>query len=68
MYKYTLFVQWSKEDNCYLVSVPDLPGCVADGKTPEEAAKNAQIMIGEWIETARELGREIPEPTFVNVM
>jgi predicted RNase H-like HicB family nuclease len=68
MYKYTLFVQWSKEDNCYIVSVPDLPGCVADGETPEEAAKNAQIVIGEWIETAKALGREIPEPTYVNVM
>ncbi len=68
MYKYTLFVQWSAEDNCYIVSVPDLPGCVADGKTPEEAAKNAQVVIGEWIETAKEMGREIPEPTYVSVM
>ena len=41
---------------------------MADGNTPEEAAKNAQIVIGEWIETAKAMGREIPEPTYVNVM
>ena len=49
MYKYSMIIQWSEEDNCYILSVPDLEGCMADGKTPEEAVKNAQVIIKEWI-------------------
>ena len=64
MAKYSMIVSWSEDDNCYLVSVPDLPGCMADGKTPEEAVENAQVIIAEWIETAQMLGREIPKPSF----
>ena len=60
--KYEVIIYWSKEDNTFVVEVPELPGCMADGKTYEEAIKNALIVIREWIETARELGREIPEP------
>ncbi|HQE25966.1 MAG TPA: type II toxin-antitoxin system HicB family antitoxin [Candidatus Atribacteria bacterium] len=60
--KYEMIIYWSKEDNTFVVEVPELPGCMADGKTYEEAIKNALIVIREWIETARELGREIPEP------
>lgn len=59
-----MIVSWSDEDNCYLVSVPDLPGCMADGETPQKAIENAQIIIAEWIETAQMLGREIPKPSF----
>ncbi len=60
----SMIVSWSEDDNCYLVSVPDLPGCMADGETPQKAVENAQIIISEWIETAQMLGREIPEPSF----
>ncbi len=64
MAKYSMIVSWSSDDNCYLVSVPDLPGCMADGETPQKAVENAQVIIQEWIETAQMLGREIPEPSF----
>ncbi|VVB89826.1 HicB_like antitoxin of bacterial toxin-antitoxin system [uncultured archaeon] len=60
--KYEMVVYWSENDDAYLVEVPELPGCMADGRTYEEAIKNALIIIGEWIETARELGRDIPQP------
>ena len=62
MYKYEMIIYWSDEDNAYIVEVPELPGCVADRRTYEEAIKNAQKVIEEWIETAKELGREIPAP------
>ena len=62
MYKYTIYIQWSDIDNCYIASVPELPGCMADGKTQEETLKNIQEIIEEWIETAKEMGREIPKP------
>ncbi|MDE7205972.1 MAG: type II toxin-antitoxin system HicB family antitoxin [Lachnospiraceae bacterium] len=62
MSKYSMVISWSEEDQSYIVSVPELPGCMADGKTPEEAAKNAEIIIQEWIETALADGEEIPEP------
>jgi len=57
-----MIIFWSDEDECYVVEVPELPGCMADGKTYEEAIENAQVVISEWIETARSLGREIPVP------
>ena len=60
--KYEMIIYWSKEDNAFIVEVPELPGCIADGKTYEEAIKNALIVIREWVETAKELGKEIPEP------
>ena len=62
MYKYEMIIYWSDEDNTYVVEVPELPGCMADGRTYKEAVKNAQKVIEEWIETAKELGREIPAP------
>ena len=60
MYKYELIVYWSEEDASFIVEVPELPGCMADGATHEEAVKNAKLVISEWIETARSLGREVP--------
>lgn len=60
--KYEMIIYWSAEDKAFLVEVPELPGCMADGETYEEAVQNAKQVIHEWIETARELGREIPEP------
>jgi len=63
MYKYPMIVTWSEDDKCYIVSVPDLPGCMADGDTPEDAVKNVQTVIAEWIDTVKELGRDIPLPS-----
>ncbi|HDG67552.1 MAG TPA: type II toxin-antitoxin system HicB family antitoxin [candidate division Zixibacteria bacterium] len=62
MDKYEVIVYWSEEDNAFIAEVPELPGCAADGKTREEALKNVEVIIKEWIETARELGRPIPKP------
>ncbi len=62
MPKYSMILLWSEVDGAYIVSVPELPGCMADGETPEKAVENAQIIIQEWIETALEDGEEIPEP------
>ena len=60
--KYEIIIYWSKEDECYIAEVPELPGCKADGITYSEALQNAEIIISEWIETAQQLGRTIPEP------
>ena len=62
MHKYELVIYWSNEDGAYIVEVPELSGCMADGATYDEAVKNAEVAISEWIETAEELGREIPQP------
>ena len=59
--RYELIIYWSKEDNAFVVEVPELPGCMADGQTYEEAVANAQHVIADWIETARQLGRAIPK-------
>jgi predicted RNase H-like HicB family nuclease len=60
--RYEIIIYWSDEDEAYLAEVPELPGCMADGKTYREALSNAERIIREWIETARVLGRTIPEP------
>jgi predicted RNase H-like HicB family nuclease len=60
--KYELIIYWSQDDDCFLVEVPELSGCMADGKTYTEAVLNAEKIIAEWIETAQMLGRNIPEP------
>jgi predicted RNase H-like HicB family nuclease len=60
--RYELIIYWSEEDQSFVVEVPELPGCMADGETYEEAVANAKTVIEEWIETAEEQGREIPEP------
>ena len=60
--KYELIIYWSQEDQAFIVEVPELPGCMADGETYEQAVANVRVVIEEWIETANELGREIPEP------
>ena len=62
MYKYEIILYWSEQDDCYIAEVPELSGCMADGKTHAEALENVNIVIGEWIETAKELGRDIPIP------
>jgi predicted RNase H-like HicB family nuclease len=60
--KYEFVIWWSDDDDAFLVGVPELPGCMADGATYEEAVANAQVVVQQWIETAHELGREIPRP------
>jgi len=60
--KYELIIYWSDADQSFLAEVPELPGCMADGGTYEEAVANAQTVIREWLETALELGRPVPEP------
>jgi predicted RNase H-like HicB family nuclease len=57
-----MIIYWSDEDDAFVVEVPELPGCAADGRTYSEAVSNAEIVIAEWIDTARELGRPIPQP------
>lgn len=61
-YKYELIIYWSEKDNSFIVEVPELPGCMADGKNYTEAVINANIVISEWIDTARSLNRPVPEP------
>jgi predicted RNase H-like HicB family nuclease len=60
--RYEIILYWSKEDQAFIAEVPELPGCAADGATYQEAVSNAEVVIREWIETAKELGRPIPAP------
>ncbi len=60
--KYELIVYWSEEDESFVVEVPELPGCITDGKTYEQAVTNSRQVIEEWIETAHNLGRPVPKP------
>ena len=62
MTKYEIILYWSDEDKAFIAEVPELPGCAADGPTRQEALTNAETVITEWLETARELGRDIPKP------
>ena len=62
MYKYERIIYWSKDDEAFIVEVPELPGCMADGVTAREALENAEIVINEWIDVAKERGMEVPEP------
>jgi len=60
--KYEIIIYWSENDQAFIAEVPELPGCAADGPTRQAALKNADIVIEQWIQTARELGRPIPKP------
>jgi predicted RNase H-like HicB family nuclease len=62
MTKYEIILYWSQEDQAFIAEVPELAGCAAEGQTRQEALANAETVIAEWLETARELGRSIPEP------
>ena len=59
---YEMIIWWSKEDDAYVVDVPELPGCMAHGATRQTAIKNAEDAIKFWIKTAKENGLEIPQP------
>jgi predicted RNase H-like HicB family nuclease len=62
MTKYEVIIYWSEADGAFIAEVPELPGCAADGATYQEALANVEVIIQEWIATAKELGRPIPEP------
>ncbi|MCL4386707.1 MAG: type II toxin-antitoxin system HicB family antitoxin [Cyanobacteria bacterium] len=62
MFKYEIIIYWSDDDEAYIAEVPELPGCMAEGKTYDEVLENVTQVIKEWLETAEELGREIPKP------
>lgn len=60
--RYEIIIYWSQEDQAFIAEVPELPGCAADGPSYQEAISEVEIVIREWIETATQLGREIPQP------
>jgi len=62
MHKYEIIIYWSEADQKFIVEVPELPGCMADGATASQALENVEQIIDEWIETAKEIGRDIPQP------
>ena len=62
MPKYEVIIYWSQEDQAFIAEVPELPGCAADGKSYREALANVEVVIQEWIETAKETGRAVPVP------
>jgi predicted RNase H-like HicB family nuclease len=62
MPKFRIIIYWSQEDQGFIAEVPELPGCAADGKTYQRALANVEVVVREWIETAREFGRHIPMP------
>ena len=62
MLRYEIRIYWSEEDQAFIAEVPELPGCAADGSTYKEALQNVEVVMQEWIETAKDLKRSIPEP------
>lgn len=60
--KYEVIIYWSSDDNAFIAEIPELPGCAADGATPQEALARVEVVAAEWIETAHELRRPIPQP------
>lgn len=61
-FHYEIIIYWSQADNAYIAEVPELPGCAADGASYAEALRNVEVIISEWIDTAKELGRQVPAP------
>lgn len=59
---YEIIIYWSEEDDAFVAEVPELPGCMADGKTYQEALAHVEVIVEEWVQTAKELGRPIPQP------
>jgi len=60
--RYEVLLYWSEEDRAFIAEVPELPGCAADGPTYRKALANVEVVMREWMATAKELGRPIPEP------
>ncbi|BAY79914.1 HicB-like antitoxin of toxin-antitoxin system domain-containing protein [Nostoc sp. DSM 114161] len=61
-FRYEVILYWSRENDAFIAEVPELPGCAADGESYQEALYNVEIVMQEWIETAKDLGRPIPDP------
>ncbi|WP_392532410.1 type II toxin-antitoxin system HicB family antitoxin [Nostoc sp. C117] len=61
IFRYEISLYWSRENEAFIAEVPELPGCAADGETYQEALHNVELVMEEWIETAKDLGRSIPE-------
>ncbi|MBM4183890.1 MAG: type II toxin-antitoxin system HicB family antitoxin [Gemmatimonadetes bacterium] len=61
-HRYEIVLSWSDEDRAFIAEVPELPGCAADGQSQQEALENVAVIIDEWIEMAKAMGRAIPEP------
>lgn len=60
--RYEIVIFWSDEDDCFIAEVPELSGCMADGASYQEAVTNAESAIRDWVDTAIQLGRAVPEP------
>ena len=60
--KYEIIIFWSEEDEAFVADVPELPGCMAHGSTHAEALQNAEDAVGLWLDVAREMNREAPQP------
>lgn len=60
--QYEIIIYWDKTDKIFVVDVPELPGCMAHGKSKKEAIENAEKAVDFWIKTAKEDGVQIPEP------
>jgi len=60
--KYEVIIYWSEDDQAFIAEVPELPGCMADGPTKAHALAQVEIVADQWLETARELGRDVPKP------
>ena len=61
MFRYEVIIYWSELDQAFIAEVPELPGCAADGDTYQEALHNVELVMQEWIETAKDLGRAVPQ-------
>jgi len=62
MLRYEIIIYWSYEDQAFIAEVPELPGCAADGESYQAALQNVEVLMQEWIETAQQLGRIVPQP------
>lgn len=60
--QYEMIIYWNKADNIYVVDIPELPGCMAHGKSKKEALENAEKAVEFWLKTAKEDGIQIPSP------
>ncbi|MDF5734851.1 MULTISPECIES: type II toxin-antitoxin system HicB family antitoxin [unclassified Nostoc] len=62
IFRYEIILYWSELDQAFIAEVPELSGCAADGDTYQEALHNVELVMQEWIETAKDLGHPVPEP------
>ncbi|MEH2302180.1 MAG: type II toxin-antitoxin system HicB family antitoxin [Nostoc sp.] len=62
IFRYEIILYWSELDQAFIAEVPELSGCTADGETYQEALHNVEVVVQEWIEIAKDLGRPVPEP------